>query len=485
MSTVSKGFVLLMSFACALTVQAQQRSNDDPWWFEVEAIIFEREVKESDLQESFPLQITPINTASLPSFITDALYPDFSMLRLGAKQCLANEQEIPFPKQTAKAPDFKTELPDTPKATNIASEFFANREFRERVLTHFNLSDPEFILTNSPSAQWQPQLENLFSDLNQSMADWHEEKPSIAGLALHKMLDIQLQENAPEIRLPKTLYCNWAEEQDYFETEYARELKTNVFLNSVPKVINGIEYPFSDEAYTLPSEQLTMGKLKRDIQRRRGLNVILHTAWRQNVIIGRDNAPWYRVYAGDNYSKRFDYRGLPIQPEQITDGESDFEPDIFTQIANILERSEHTAPEETHQPPEIYQEIAELEYGEEFEEVWTLDGRLKIFIEYIGGTPYLHIDSDLNYRKPIYIDWMAMVTNRDADVLALNETANDPNAIATVPAANFLQSYHFDQIRRVISNEIHYFDHPMFGMVFQIRRHRRPDPELPPDYYSN
>jgi hypothetical protein len=30
----------------------------------------------------------------------------------------------------------------------------------------------------------------------------------------------------------------------------------------------------------------------------------------------------------------------------------------------------------------------------------------------------------------------------------------------------------------VISKQVHYFDHPLFGMIVRINRHRWPEPEL-------
>jgi hypothetical protein len=36
----------------------------------------------------------------------------------------------------------------------------------------------------------------------------------------------------------------------------------------------------------------------------------------------------------------------------------------------------------------------------------------------------------------------------------------------------------FQQNRRVISGEIHYFDHPYIGMIVQIRKHKRPKPPI-------
>ena len=76
-----------------------------------------------------------------------------------------------------------------------------------------------------------------------------------------------------------------------------------------------------------------------------------------------------------------------------------------------------------------------------------------MYLENLGRTPYLHIDSDLDFRAPITLRLPG-------------ETDVEPN--------NFLQSFHFDQLRRVISTQLHYFDHPLFGMVVQIRRYEPP-----------
>lgn len=479
----------MVSLGCAIVVQAQQRSADDPWWFEIEAIVFERSVKSRELLESFPLKVKPIDTAELPSFISNTLYPDFSLLRMGAKQCLTEDKPYRFPKQTVAAPNFSLEpnakTSDFDDESSFIKDYFRNMDSRKRFLDSYNLSVPEYVIKNSPSQKWQNQLENLFSDLNQSLKDWREHNTATWGLKLFPMSEYSIIDTRPEIRLPDSFYCNWAEELEYFETEFARELKTGLFLNSVPKIIKGIEYPFSEVAYILPAEKLQMSKLRRDIQRRKGLNVILHTAWRQNVVTGRERAPWYRFYAGLNFSREYQYNGLPVAEAQSSESAlTNEQRDIFDEIQDILEQPATSSIAPDAQPGTAHQEIAALEFGEGFKEVWTLDGRLKVFIEYIGGTPYLHIDSDLNYRQPVFIDWKNNFQNSDPADSSNGVASVQESEFPVVADNNFLQAYHFDQLRRVISNEIHYFDHPLFGMVLQIRRHKRPDPELPPDYYD-
>jgi hypothetical protein len=40
----------------------------------------------------------------------------------------------------------------------------------------------------------------------------------------------------------------------------------------------------------------------------------------------------------------------------------------------------------------------------------------------------------------------------------------------TVRTGEFLKSYRLDQKRRMRSTETHYLDHPLLGMIIQVRR---------------
>jgi hypothetical protein len=90
---------------------------------------------------------------------------------------------------------------------------------------------------------------------------------------------------------------------------------------------------------------------------------------------------------------------------------------------------------------------------------------MKVFLKYINRVPYLHIDSDMFYRQPVPETYLGS----DENELSLDESTTAHNVtyrLASVPLA---------EQRRVISTQLHYFDHPLFGFVVQIRRYKRPE----------
>lgn len=84
---------------------------------------------------------------------------------------------------------------------------------------------------------------------------------------------------------------------------------------------------------------------------------------------------------------------------------------------------------------------------------WSIDGLFKVHLDH-----YLYIDTELNI-----ID---SSNNSSTLTTKQNKTSNRNKVIS------------FKQDRRVITGEIHYFDHPHIGMVVQIRRF---DPTKPAD----
>jgi len=90
---------------------------------------------------------------------------------------------------------------------------------------------------------------------------------------------------------------------------------------------------------------------------------------------------------------------------------------------------------------------------------WSIDGLFKVHLDH-----YLYINTEFNMIEPIN----ASPTLSTKQKLANKEQGvSDHNKVIS-----------FKQDRRVISGEIHYFDHPHIGMVVQIRRF---DPTKPAD----
>ena len=116
---------------------------------------------------------------------------------------------------------------------------------------HYRSSDN--IFSRSEYSQWLEDIENTFRDLNSAYADWRRRHQTPGRLAIFNMMVPDEPQPASKAQLPESLYCQWPEETTMFETAFSRELNQKVVLDSVPKMLDGIEYPFSEKAYVLPA----------------------------------------------------------------------------------------------------------------------------------------------------------------------------------------------------------------------------------------
>jgi hypothetical protein len=91
---------------------------------------------------------------------------------------------------------------------------------------------------------------------------------------------------------------------------------------------------------------------------------------------------------------------------------------------------------------------------------WSVDGLFKVYLE----NRYLFIDTELNIVKEDKA--LSVLPEKQRILNQISKNANKANMAS------------FKQDRRVISGEIHYFDHPHIGMIVQIRRF---DPSKPAD----
>ncbi|WP_416308611.1 CsiV family protein [Neptunicella sp. SCSIO 80796] len=234
--------------------------------------------------------------------------------------------------------------------------------------------------------------------------------------------------------------------------------------DNVPVHINGITQRYPTGPHILGAEQLELNSVYKQLVRLRGVQPMLHLGWRQQVVFGRNNAKSVRLFAGHNYSSEFDYWGNVLKHQGGDNLNSPLDNAEHNQ--NVVEKIE-LALNNDSMPAIIKkkEEFVQQEFsGEIPQQIWQLDGLFKVYLQYINRVPYLHIDSHFNYRQP-----------------GVLEHDSEPRSGIRINAApeQFLYSYPFDQLRRVISQELHYFDHPYFGMIVQIRRYNIP--ERPPE----
>ncbi|MFC3095857.1 hypothetical protein DRW07_06895 [Alteromonas sediminis] len=216
-------------------------------------------------------------------------------------------------------------------------------------------------------------------------------------------------------------------------------------LEQLPVVIDGTGKDESWGAHILDAEQHSLTELSQRIRRERKLTRLLHMAWRQPVAFGKDNAKTIRLYGGQNYADRFDAFGNALTETPITDVASEMESSLQA-FTYALATSDRLTPEQIIQriPRQSIQDEATT-----LNELWQIEGAMKVYLQYVNRVPYLHIENDFLYRQPI----------------KERNSSSERARLANIP---------FSQLRRVISTQLHYFDHPMFGVLVEIRRYKKP-----------
>ncbi|MCF2946996.1 peptidoglycan binding protein CsiV [Paraglaciecola aquimarina] len=330
-----------------------------------------------------------------------------------------------------------------------------------------------------------------------------------------------------EWQAPQRYPCVYAEQvepsllsyQLYLETVNQDPLEQ---LSQMPVEINGVEWQQKQQqnqgSFLLPKDLLRMQDLYQSIKKQKDIEPLLHTSWRQKVTFGAENAQSYRLFAGKNYASEFAASGLrkakeqaelsaqqPIsekfyipdeelrtmsteqkqtwiashQNEDVTVPEGSF--DLFTKIEQALNDNSDLSTE--FYVSQQVQPISD-ETNDSLGQLWQIDGNIKVYLKNVGRVPYLHIDSNLDYRKPVFdpnITTESSTTKQTStNLLATDELTNqltsnlDPASSIEAPQTNFIQSANFNQLRRVISKQVHYFDHPLFGMIVRIHRYKWP-----------
>lgn len=191
------------------------------------------------------------------------------------------------------------------------------------------------------------------------------------------------------------------------------------------------QYRASKGVKMLPYSEYKLTPQKDKLKQHAGFEVLMHTAWRQGDQ-GKSSAPVFHIQAGKDFSKQFNADGS--EKGAVTTSTDGFQ-------------------EETIDKP-----------------LYELDGKLQIYVQH-----YLYAETTLDLKAPSVrevklqeqqIELDSPVSGAESNVQVGNLTEISP----TVEVEEFLKSYRMEQKRRMRSTETHYLDHPLLGMVIQVRR---------------
>jgi len=192
------------------------------------------------------------------------------------------------------------------------------------------------------------------------------------------------------------------------------------------------EQPFQ----LLPDAALTLTELTKTLTNSNKYVPILNIAWRQPVA-SKEAAQTIYIHSHQEQIALATTPGLTsINTLMAPPGLSD------TPMLLVAQNEAHMPPRDTS--------------------LKTLDGTIKI---HLGR--YLHLEADLLYRSQIE------PLKNNTFFMNLDEI-EQPQTL-----------FRMHQKRRLRSGELHYFDHPMFGMLVKIIPYELPEPELEPELKEN
>ncbi|NIY94022.1 CsiV family protein, partial [Vibrio diazotrophicus] len=99
-----------------------------------------------------------------------------------------------------------------------------------------------------------------------------------------------------------------------------------------------------------------------------------------------------------------------------------------------------------------------------------LDGTLQIYVQH-----YLYAEVMMDLKEPsvrevLMQDEPLELTPADEQADGTVQAGNLAPVSPTRKVESFLKSYRIDQKRRMRSSETHYLDHPLMGMIIQVRK---------------
>jgi len=268
----------------------------------------------------------------------------------------------------------------------------------------------------------------------------------------------------------------------------------------MPTTINGIEDLTNEHPYLLSSDSLQLKDIYRQLRRSKDFRPMLHLAWRQPVYEQERSTP-IKLYAGENLQDLFERSNAQYQNEITQEIEHE------KAIANMLNQAKNngsnidsetvSATQLAINIPNKSQLIEQTKQQKITDIITTFDqvNDMKQVIDSIRNSQSIKSGetndsvTDLVTKAPLppiqpwFIDGLLDVylkgvyLNVAAEINILNLTVAEQETLKLRSNSPIkVKSIQLNQHRRLISNEIHYFDHPYIGMIVQIRRHQRPEP---------
>jgi hypothetical protein len=428
----------LLATTTLLTSSSALAKDIPTRWFEIEVIVFTRDIPDDSILETFPQQVEPIRYHRNRDLLTRYHYPDIKPLFNATSLCGA-EQLDPL----AKLPTVMPRVIDHPD--------YAVSEEQPLEINEFTPVDIRWAMDD-------------FVD-----PDWFVYQP--------KQQDSGCSDD-PWFNMP-TLLSDDPYKDRTFDYHYAM----------YPRVIKAGEEYNDLRVHLMTNRNFRLRDIYRTLRRQPNIRPILHTAWRQPAG-AKKRMRATRLYGGIDYSRDYDFQGQPLAKDplltsiEVDESENSVNrqnPDSISVVDNIerLLKMVNEGATINYQSQSIDQADKVVSSEDDPTEVREVDGLFKVYVDVFN---YLHIDAEFNVRRevgqitrPLDVNIQSLLTSQTMDEtkvtgLGLDRPVESSDDLGVDSTPKLLNNYHFKQTRRVITKELHYFDHPYMGMIVLVRR---------------
>jgi len=216
--------------------------------------------------------------------------------------------------------------------------------------------------------------------------------------------------------------------------------------------------PFS----VVDRDQYLLTVSARKLEHSPDYNLLLHISWRQPAFRSNNNSA---VYLHDGLNELGDRDEMMLMNEEFKSDASNSPATRNTETAGI----------------DPYSDTINIDYnqtgpiGPESEPFF---GTFKVTL-----SRFLHINIDMIYRGLIKQD--LAVSPTEIEITDIDSINDDPEMQTEfnqgieneMPATFVVRDFRLKASRRVKPDEIHYFDHPLFGIITMVTRYEPPKPE--------
>ncbi|REL27478.1 hypothetical protein DXX93_13525 [Thalassotalea euphylliae] len=504
--------------ALPLSAPSLAAQKVDKRWFEVEVILFSQLGDKTQLNENFSGEASLPRYRQVIDLLTPYLQPDTSALKLQLPSCETREYapswqasvnlpELHQAKSLAEIEQF-TQI-DTLDLQQGSASLMPETQASTAQLSNTDEQLSEYKETADVTVQSAQDGEFLIEPEVVEAIPLTEQELALVAAAEQTFATPELAFAYQQVSTSQDTLCQpIATNQASTISDYhaLSEFNNNnapipIPIENFTGRVDGNEFVYSNSPYLIDADSLKLKDISLQLRRSKNFKPLLHLGWRQPLTNRKKPSlePAIRIFAGEHYREQYRQAQADHQSQLSAKAIAEYKREILgeeyltgqTDISDALTSDSAKNPEQAERLANIYQQLDTQNFSLESvlaelnkphitavgidrnradtaeakalaapappNQDWLLDGLFRLHLNH-----YLHITADFNVAVP-YSGEEKAEKYQDA-----SEVSQNAFTFKLIP---------FSQNKRVISKEVHYFDHPYMGMVLQIRRYKPPLPE--------